>query len=91
MPSFAFRVQAECIAQPPSSQVETCVGRYEVTAMRPEAAAGVARQLFGAELARRRVKPVSDIIAVEVLPACREPLLVSGLVGAPAYPLNGTA
>jgi hypothetical protein len=91
MPSFAFRVQADCVAQPPSKVVETCVGRYEVNAMRPEAAADVARQLFGAELARRRVTPVSDIVATEVLPASREPFLVSGLVGAPAYPLNGTA
>jgi hypothetical protein len=58
--------------------------------MRPELAAGVARQLFGAELARRRVTPVSPITATEVLPAPREPMLAYGMLGAPAYPLNGS-
>lgn len=72
MTYYAFRLQAECV--PPSGAVETCVGRYDVMAMSAEAAATAARQLFVAEMSRRRLRRVGDISAVEVVPLPRGPL-----------------
>jgi hypothetical protein len=70
--AYAFRVQADCVSEGITPTMETCVGRYQVRASSPEAAATVARQLFHAELSLRHQSPVNGVTAMEILPATRE-------------------